>query len=528
LSANPALSAESAESGSRPRIRILSVDDRPDNLVSLEATLHGLADEIVSATSGAEALRHLLENDFAAILLDVKMPGMDGFETAELIRSRRRSRHTPILFLTGYRSDDQLFRGYDLGAVDFLFKPIMPEILRSKVAVFVELARNTRLVERQAQVLAKAEQKFRSLLEAAPDAMLITTAAGEITLVNSHTQSMFLYTREELLGRNLKLLIPAWRFEAAETGQYAPGGAAPAWNPVGVRKDGSSFPAEISFSPLHTEEGLLITNVIRDITLRRLAEESIRQLNLELEQRVEERTSELMRSNEALREFAWAASHDLKEPLRIVATFSQFLQRDYASAFDAEGKRFLDFILTAASRMDELLHGLREYMQASEGVEDPLRKTDSGAALNRALSHLQTALEESGAAVTYQELPSVVASPVILEQVFLNLVGNAVKYRGECAPRVHVSAELDGGAWVFSVRDNGIGIEPRYHERIFGVFKRLHREEYPGTGIGLAICKAAIDRMGGRIWVESELGKGATFRFTIPAREGGDFPAATV
>src|SRR5471030_3149975 len=172
------------------RMKILLVDDTPDNLVSLEAALYGLGEELVMAHSGKEALRHLLEQDFAAILLDVRMPDMDGFETAELIRSRPRSRETPIIFLTGYKNEEHLFRGYDLGAVDFLFKPIVPEVLRSKVAAFVELSRgNAKLKEQadilrlQAEVLQKAEQKFRSLLEAAPDAMVMCRADGEIVMV---------------------------------------------------------------------------------------------------------------------------------------------------------------------------------------------------------------------------------------------------------------------------------------------------------------------------------------------------------
>src|SRR5580698_2456073 len=154
------------------RMKILLVDDTPDNLVSIEAALSGLGEELVLANSGKEALRHLLHEDFAAILLDVRMPDMDGFETAELIRSRPRSRQTPILFLTGYRNEEHLFRGYDLGAVDFLFKPIVPEVLRSKVAVFVDLSRGNARLKQQADVLRKAEEKFRSLLEAAPDAKI--------------------------------------------------------------------------------------------------------------------------------------------------------------------------------------------------------------------------------------------------------------------------------------------------------------------------------------------------------------------
>src|SRR5271169_5426884 len=188
------------------RVKILLVDDTPENLVSLEATLETLGEELVFARSGKEALRYLLEDNFAAILLDVKMPDMDGFETAELIRSRKRSRHTPILFLTGYKNDEHLFRGYDLGAVDFLFKPIVPEILRSKVGVFVELSRNTALLRRQADVLGKAELKFRSLLEAAPDAMIISSEDGRINLVNSQVEAMFGFRREELIGRNIHLL----------------------------------------------------------------------------------------------------------------------------------------------------------------------------------------------------------------------------------------------------------------------------------------------------------------------------------
>src|SRR6202140_1192759 len=190
------------------RAKILLVDDSPENLVSLEAALESLGQQLVLANSGMEALRHLLHDDFAAILLDVKMPEMDGFQTAELIRSRKRSRHTPILFLTGYKSDEHLFRGYDLGAVDFLFKPIVPEILRSKVAVFVELSRNTALLRRQTEVLGKAEQKFRSLLEAAPDAMIISPEEGEIGLVNSQVEVLFGFRRQELINQSIRVLVP--------------------------------------------------------------------------------------------------------------------------------------------------------------------------------------------------------------------------------------------------------------------------------------------------------------------------------
>src|SRR5579883_3442655 len=207
-----------ADQAIQDRMKILLVDDNPENLVSLEAALDGLGQELVLARSGMEALRHLLEDDFAAILLDVKMPDMDGFQTAELIRARKRSRHTPILFLTGYKSDDHLSRGYDLGAVDFLFKPIVPEILRSKVSVFVEMARNTQLLREKTEVLAKAEQKFRALLEVTPDAMFITRSDGEIVMVNSHTKDLLGYERRDLVGRNLRTVVPDWHPGAPTNG----------------------------------------------------------------------------------------------------------------------------------------------------------------------------------------------------------------------------------------------------------------------------------------------------------------------
>src|SRR5690242_2549267 len=199
------------------RMKILLVDDTPENLVSLEAALIGLGEQLVLAHSGKEALRYCLHDDFAAILLDVRMPEMDGFETAELIRSRPRSKQIPILFLTGYKNEEHLFRGYDLGAVDYLFKPIVPEVLRSKVAVFVELSRRADQLQEQAKLLAgqtatlqKAEQRFRRLLEAAPDAMVICREDGEIVLVNTRTESMFGHSREELLGQHIRLLVPEW------------------------------------------------------------------------------------------------------------------------------------------------------------------------------------------------------------------------------------------------------------------------------------------------------------------------------
>ncbi len=372
-----------AETPTQDRVKILLVDDTPDNLVSLEAALEGLGQQLVLAGSGMEALRQLLDDDFAAILLDVKMPDMDGFQTAELIRSRKRSRHTPILFLTGYRSDEHLFRGYDLGAVDFLFKPIVAEILRSKVGVFVELSRNTALLRRQAEVLGKAEQKFRSVLEAAPDAMIISDEEGCISLANSQAELMFAFPREELIGQNIRMLAPEWNTQQRPA---KANGAAWLASPTELwarRKNGHQFPVEISLSPLHTEEGLLLTSAIRDITERRRADEAIRELNSTLEQRVAERTQELLRSNEALRQsnddlnqFAYAASHDLQEPLRMVALYSQMLQRKYGGKLDSSADQYISYVVGGARRMEMLLKDLLAYSQTGSDAEGPAETVD--------------------------------------------------------------------------------------------------------------------------------------------------------
>ncbi|MBF8267207.1 MAG: hypothetical protein HW388_715 [Dehalococcoidia bacterium] len=243
----------------------------------------------------------------------------------------------------------------------------------------------------------------------------------------------------------------------------------------------------------------------------------------EREQALAQQAAELERSNQELQQFAYVASHDLQEPLRMVASYTQLLARRYQGKLDADADEFIAYAVDGANRMQRLINSLLEFSRVSTQGREP-EPTDSAVAFQQAVSNLGMAMEESGAVVTHDPLPTVMADATQLTQVFQNLIGNAIKFHGEEPPRVHVSAEPKDNEWLFSVRDNGIGIEPEYFDRVFVIFQRLHsRLEYPGTGIGLALCKRIVERHGGRIWVESELGKGTTFYFTLPAA-GGDQP----
>ena len=499
----PAAPAEAA--------KLLLVDDDPDALFALQSILEPLQQELLLAGSGQDALRMCLDHNIAAILLDVRMPEMDGFETAELIRSRKRSRHTPILFLTGYRNDAQLFRGYDLGAVDFLFKPLVPEILRSKVSVFVELNRSEQKLRQQAEEITRAEAQFRAVLEAAPDAMVITSEDGLIVLANSRMDALFGHPRAHLIQRDIRSLIPEW--EPGLPGRPVPFSER---RMTAMREDGSSFPAQITCNPFTTSEGRFITTAIRDATGQVQAEARIQQINQELERRVAERTAALTYSNEALRQFAWAASHDLQEPIRTVLSYSQWLAESSMKTLNQREAQMLGVIQEQATRLVGLMGALQQYIQVAESGENHWRRVDCGVAVATAISNLRGIIEESGAVIESETLPAVLGTEVMLVQLFQNLISNGIKYRSAAPPRIHISAKPSGGAWIFSVRDNGRGIDAKYHDYVFGVFKRLDRGQTAGTGMGLAICKSVVERLGGRIWIEPADGPGALFRFSLP------------
>jgi PAS domain S-box-containing protein len=492
--------------------------------------------------------------------------------------------------------------------------------------------------------LAQMEARYRGLLEAAPDAMVVVNQVGEIVLLNAQAEKHFGYPRDELLGQKVTNIIPkgfAERLIADGTRTVAEALAQQIGTGIeliGRTKDGSDFPIEIMLSPLESAEGILVTAAIRDITERKRAEEALRvseeRLSLlvhgvtdyailmldpqgrvttwgegaerikgyraeeiighhysmfstpedvaqgkpsqelksaaekgrfeeegwrirkdgsrywanivvtalrdesgrlrgfgkvvrdiserkKSEERLAKTVEDLKRSNEELQQFAYVASHDLQEPLRMVASYTQLLAQRYKGRLDADADEFIGYAVDGSNRMQGLIQDLLAYSRAGTNGKT-LLETSTETALKDAVSNLQVAIEESGAVVTHDSLPTLATDGGQLALLFQNLVGNAIKYHGAEVPRVHVSAAKNAGEeWIFSVRDNGMGIEPQYFERIFVIFQRLHgRKEFQGTGIGLAICKKIVERLGGRIWVESKPEQGSTFRFSLPERDG--------
>jgi PAS domain S-box-containing protein len=278
-------------------------------------------------------------------------------------------------------------------------------------------------------------------------------------------------------------------------------GAPQAWDMRVLRKDAAPFWVRVEATAAEDADGAFVCRaVVSDITESKRAERSIETHHAELQ------------------EFAYALAHDLQEPLRMVVNFSQLLAREHAGKLGEDADQYISYSVEGALRIEALLKGLLNYLEVTERDDDRLSPIDCNRVLSQTLLSLQAAIQQSGATVTSDPLPTVVAKEGMLTQIFQNLIANSIKYRGEATPAIHISAARTAEGWLFSVRDNGIGIDAADAEFAFGMFKRLHGREIPGVGIGLALCRKVVERRGGRIWVEPEAGHGAVFKFTIPTQ----------
>jgi PAS domain S-box-containing protein len=360
----------------------------------------------------------------------------------------------------------------------------------------------TRELQALNERLRESESRMQAILDTAPPLVYIKDPDGRYQFLNLRFEKTLDVSREQVIGQTDHDLFPpdvADPIREIDRRVLADGKPVEA-EEVAYRNGEKRTFFSMKF-PLFDGAGkaYALCGMSTDITEHKRGEQALRQYNAELEQ------------------FAYIAAHDLQEPLRTVRTYSQWLSLRYGPALDDEGLEFMSYITGGVERMAQLVQDLRSYTEVAH-QQHPVRETcDVAATLEATLQNMRASIAENEAQITWSTLPTVIANRGQLGQLFQNLISNAIKYRSEKTPRIEISATRDAHEWVFRVRDNGIGIEPQYAQQIFGVFKRLHGREIPGTGVGLAICKQIVEQHHGRIWVESVPGEGATFAFTLPA-----------
>jgi PAS domain S-box-containing protein len=346
---------------------------------------------------------------------------------------------------------------------------------------------------------------FRLIVEAAPTAILVTSPRRLISLVNRRTEDLFGYSRTELVGQPTEILVPM-QFRKAHPGHVDNYFAAPNARAMGAgrelfgrRRDGSEIAIEIELTPLPASDGLFTMASIIDITERKRYEDELRRSNAELEQ------------------FAYIASHDLQEPLRMVASYTELLGQRYRGKLDEKADKYIFYAVDGAKRMQRLVADLLTYSRVgSQGR--PLVNVDTASVVNGVIDMMRPSIRKANARIEVSALPHVMADEVQLRQLFQNLIGNALKFRAEADPVIGIRVAHHGDQWLFCVEDNGIGIDMQYAERIFQMFQRLHeRGKYEGSGIGLTIVKRIVERHGGRVWIESKPGLGTSFFFSLPS-----------
>jgi PAS domain S-box-containing protein len=546
-------------------VNILIVDDRPENLLAVEAILEPLAQHLVRAHSGAEALRHLLEREFACILLDVQMPGMNGFETARVIKSRERTKYVPIIFLTAISKEQEyVFRGYAVGAVDYLFKPFNPDILRSKVAVFVDLYLKQKQLERQeAQLresqrqelelrhmreLWESEARYADVVRSAMDAIVIFDQQGSVTTFNAAAERMFGVPVRDAVAAPISRLFPAPLDADAldQLRQVADRGRTPddgtqgvtsaSLGPVrpltltGLRTTGEQFPIEASVSGLDQGGGRTYTLIVRDISERVAAEEALREQAESLErsgaelkalnEELSRRQSELERAMTARSRFYASMSHELRTPINAILGYSTLLLENIYGSLNDKQAEGIQRTHKAAKHLLELVNDVLDLSKIEAGKVDLRPQPVTFPALIEDLFVTVRPLADqhgSPLALEHEGEPiRIVSDPRRVRQILLNLLSNAIKFGAGKPVKIAVRPAEDGGV-VIEVVDQGIGIAPADAERIFQEFVQLGKTQLQdGTGLGLPISRRLAEMLRGTLDVMSDVGNGSTFRLTLP------------
>ena len=540
------------------QVDILLVDDRPENLLALEAILESLGRRLVRAQSGEDALRCLLEREFAVILLDVQMPGMNGFETAKMIKSRERTKFVPIIFLTAISKDEEfVFRGYEVGAVDYMFKPFQPEILRSKVNVFVELyLQRRRLAEQEQRLhaverqdlelrhmreLLQAEARFREIVGSAMDAIVAFDASYRITLMNVAAERMFGTTSATSMGQEIACLFP--EHSAIDTVTSLCGSAEPFGGKTQTpyaftarRANGEVFPLEASVSCLDSPEGRTYTLIARDVSERQRHESALQKQAESLAQSAEELTKlneelhqrqlELERAMTARSRFYASMSHELRTPINAVLGYSTLLlERIYGPLSDKQVEG-IERTQRAARHLLELVNDVLDLSKIEAGKIDlRLQTVEFPSLIEELFVTVRPLADQHGSALTIEnranEDVKVVSDPRRVRQILLNLLSNAIKF-GNGLPISVVCDRSDDGGVIVEVSDRGEGISRDDQEKIFHEFVQLGKTQLQdGTGLGLPISRRLAELLRGSLTVVSTVGQGSTFRLQLPPKADG-------
>lgn len=500
---------------------ILIVDDKQENIFALQTVIrqHGFATD--HALSGEEALRKLLQNDYALIILDVQMPGMDGFEVAEAATGLNRTKDIPIIFLSAVNTDKKFItRGFESGAVEYLTKPVDPDILILKVRNFYRLYEKTVALKEAEKALSNTVNELHTTLEALPQLAFTTDANGVIDYVNQHWFQFADSAVEFPPAEPGRVLETEWK-------QLIAAGDPIETEVAILKKDGNFYHHLLRATPVRNNK-----TIIRWVgTFTSIHEQKT--LNEKLERMVEERTKELLdaihhleQSNHDLQQFTSVASHDLKEPLRKVQFFGNLLMEK--ANLRKEHLSYLEKIIRASTRMSSLIDDVLSF--ASLAKPDPFEKTDLNLVISGILNDLELSIQEKEAVIQVDKLPTIEVIPALVRQLFQNLISNALKFsKPGVAPYIKITSDISPvpssskEETLFCniyVNDNGVGFEEKYKNKIFALFQRLYgREEYEGTGIGLAIAKKIVEKHSGTIDARSQPGVGSTFIVSLPVKQ---------
>ncbi len=491
-------------------MRILLVEDSSMASSSSRETLEQLGLDLEHADSLSTAIELVTKEDFDGILLDLDLKDSSGIGT--LIELREYAHGIPIVIYTQRKERDQALQVIKYGAQDYLLKGEVPEtsVLR---CLRHSVERNKVELE-----LHKHQERIQAILDNSYDAFISLDSKMRITDWNKQAEETFGRTKAEVLGRNMAIIIPhhlrrQYLRQTEKVFNQSDASILKLSSEItAAHKDGREFPVEIGFFRVRENTDYSFCAFLRDISERQRFKE-------ELERQVQERTEHLTQQNELLKQFAKIASHDLQEPLRAVQGFANLLADSTRGKLDKDQEEFIGFIMDGTTRMQNLIRAILLHSESGK-VEDGKHATDCNSVLNEVLANLSTSIKESEATFELDRLPRVAVQRLHLIQLFQNMVSNAIKYRGTEPPLISITAEENATQWLFSVRDNGIGIDHKYANKIFDMFARLHgKSQYPGTGMGLAICKRIVTSHGGNIWVESTPGDGSIFFFTLPAIE---------